>query len=217
VGLVVQRAVLPDGEVSWTVLDAEGVGRRSDGPGCDNSTMTTDPASTDTSGVRPQGSRLRVREMQLTEVAIRIDYFHDPSDDHLRSLGVDRGLLPSRAAWCEFYQADYARPIRDRDNYSLLWEFDDEIVGSARPTGSASASRRSCTCTSSTRTTADLAWGRNSLGRAQPFTSKYWNFSGCTASRTRSMSPPTERCSVPAFAMCSPSKWCQVRSTFLNP
>jgi RimJ/RimL family protein N-acetyltransferase len=38
-------------------------------------------------------------------------------------------LLPSPAAWYESYRADFARPIRDRDNYSLVWEFDDEIVG----------------------------------------------------------------------------------------
>ena len=91
--------------------------------------MTGDPTSLADSGVAAQRSRLRVREMQLSEVGIRIDYFHDASDDHLFILGVDRALLPSRAAWREFYEADYARPVRDRENYSLAWEFDDQIVG----------------------------------------------------------------------------------------
>jgi RimJ/RimL family protein N-acetyltransferase len=76
-----------------------------------------------------QPSDLTVREMELAEVAVRIDYFHNATDDHLRTLGVDRALLPSRAAWHEFYELDYARPIRDRVSYSLLWEFADEIVG----------------------------------------------------------------------------------------
>lgn len=74
-------------------------------------------------------ARLHVREMQLAEVSVRIDYFHDASDAHLRLLGVDRALLPSRQQWQQFYEEDYARPIHERVNYSLLWELDDRIVG----------------------------------------------------------------------------------------
>jgi RimJ/RimL family protein N-acetyltransferase len=91
--------------------------------------MAADPldaASSVPVGAEPQ---LRVREMQLAEVAIRIDYFHTASDDHLLTLGVDRTLLPSREAWREFYEADYARPIQERENYSLVWEVADQIVG----------------------------------------------------------------------------------------
>jgi RimJ/RimL family protein N-acetyltransferase len=73
--------------------------------------------------------RVHVREMQLDEVGIRIGYFHDASDDHLRLLGVDRGLLPTREAWRTFYEDDYARSIRERVNYSLIWELDGEVVG----------------------------------------------------------------------------------------
>jgi RimJ/RimL family protein N-acetyltransferase len=99
------------------------------GPSCDNSEMTGDPTNTASSGVTPRESRLRVREMRLSEVGIRIDYFHDSSDDHLRTLGVDRERLPSRTAWHELYEADFARPVQDRDSYLLAWEVDTEIVG----------------------------------------------------------------------------------------
>lgn len=75
------------------------------------------------------GSGLQVREMQLAEVQIRIDYFHNASDEQLLKLGVDRALLPSPQAWRQWYEADYARPIQQRENYSLLWLLDDEIVG----------------------------------------------------------------------------------------
>lgn len=70
-----------------------------------------------------------VRPMRLDEVSVRIDYFHDSSDAHLLRLGVDRALLPSRADWFAFYERDYARPIAERENYSLVWLLDDEIVG----------------------------------------------------------------------------------------
>jgi RimJ/RimL family protein N-acetyltransferase len=73
--------------------------------------------------------KLTVREMHLADVAIRIDYFHSASDDHLRMLGVDRALLPTREAWRAFYEEDYSRPIRERLNYSLVWELGGSAVG----------------------------------------------------------------------------------------
>ncbi|HUW87097.1 MAG TPA: GNAT family protein [Candidatus Paceibacterota bacterium] len=73
--------------------------------------------------------RLSVREMTLADVEVRINYFHDASDDHLRVMGVDRALLPSREDWYAFYEEDLALSIRDRTTYSLLWELDKQIVG----------------------------------------------------------------------------------------
>jgi RimJ/RimL family protein N-acetyltransferase len=72
---------------------------------------------------------LTVREMRLDEVDLRIDYFHDASDDYLRTLGVDRALLPAREAWRAQYEEDYARPIRERLSYLLAWELDGDVVG----------------------------------------------------------------------------------------
>jgi RimJ/RimL family protein N-acetyltransferase len=81
------------------------------------------------------GSDLVVREMPLESVDIRIDYFHDSSDEHLHLLGVDRALLPGREAWRASYAEDDARPIEQRQSYSLLWELDGQEVGfsSAHP------------------------------------------------------------------------------------
>jgi len=73
--------------------------------------------------------RLSVREMKLAEVEIRFNYFHDASDEDLRTLGVDRALLPTREAWRAFYEQDYARRIRERKIYSLVWELDERPVG----------------------------------------------------------------------------------------
>jgi len=72
---------------------------------------------------------LTVREMQLTEVGLRIDYFHNASDEHLLKIGVDRSLLPTPDAWYKFYEEDYARPIRDRITFSLVWELNGKAVG----------------------------------------------------------------------------------------
>jgi RimJ/RimL family protein N-acetyltransferase len=75
------------------------------------------------------GPKPSVREMRLDEVGLRIDYFHRASDEYLRTLGVDRGSLLSPEAWASFYAQDYAKPIEERDNYSLVWELDGRTVG----------------------------------------------------------------------------------------
>lgn len=72
---------------------------------------------------------LTVREMQLADIDVRIDYFHESSDDHLLVLGVDRALLPTREVWRASYEEDYKRPVRERANFGLLWELDAQVVG----------------------------------------------------------------------------------------
>jgi RimJ/RimL family protein N-acetyltransferase len=74
------------------------------------------------------GARI-VRPMGLDEVDVRIDYFHDASDEYLLMLGVDRALLPARDVWRAYYEEDFARPLAARETYNLAWELDDRIVG----------------------------------------------------------------------------------------
>jgi RimJ/RimL family protein N-acetyltransferase len=67
--------------------------------------------------------------MQVAEVGVRIDYFHDSSDEHLLKLGVDRASLPSKEAWRSAYTADYALPLEQREGVALIWELDGRTVG----------------------------------------------------------------------------------------
>jgi hypothetical protein len=46
-----------------------------------------------------------VRQMHLSEVDIRINYFYDACEEHLRMLRVDRTLLPTRQTWHRFCAA----------------------------------------------------------------------------------------------------------------
>jgi RimJ/RimL family protein N-acetyltransferase len=70
-----------------------------------------------------------VRPLRLDEVGIRIDYFHQASDEYLLKLGADRALLPSRADWLAHYEKDFARPLAERETYNLAWELDGRLVG----------------------------------------------------------------------------------------
>lgn len=75
------------------------------------------------------GGEPLVRPLRLDEVGLRIDYFHDASDEYLLKLGADRALLPSRADWLAYYEEDFARPLAERETYNLAWELDGRLVG----------------------------------------------------------------------------------------
>lgn len=72
---------------------------------------------------------LIVREMEPSEIDIRIDYFHHAPDPYLRTLGVDRASLPSPEAWRSTYAADCALPMQERKGLALLWQLDGRAVG----------------------------------------------------------------------------------------
>src|SRR4051812_39495476 len=72
---------------------------------------------------------LVVREMELAEVDLIIDYFHSATSGHLEILGVDPTRLPSPDRWREHYAADYARPHAKRSALLVLWELDGAPLG----------------------------------------------------------------------------------------
>lgn len=73
--------------------------------------------------------KLFVRPMELEEVSIRIDYFHNASPEFLEILGVDRSRLPTKTVWLESYRKDFALPIEQRRGVQLLWLGDGQPVG----------------------------------------------------------------------------------------
>src|SRR3954447_24011900 len=72
---------------------------------------------------------LVVREMELAEVDLIIDYFHSATPEHLEVLGVDPTRLPSPDRWRERYAAEYARPHTKRSALLVLWELDGAPLG----------------------------------------------------------------------------------------
>ncbi len=70
-----------------------------------------------------------LRPMTLDDVDIRIDYFHNASDEFLHRMGVGRDLLPNPAVWKEQHRAEFARPVEDRSSYGVMWEYRGVVVG----------------------------------------------------------------------------------------
>ncbi len=73
--------------------------------------------------------KLVVRQMSLSEMEIRIDYFHAAPKSYLEMLGVDPASLPSTADWLAQYERDVALPIERQSTVQLLWLGDDQPIG----------------------------------------------------------------------------------------
>jgi RimJ/RimL family protein N-acetyltransferase len=72
---------------------------------------------------------LVVREMELDEVDLIIDYFHESTQEHLDLLGVDRDRLPAPDDWRAWYAYEYQRPLEERSTVLVIWELDTAPVG----------------------------------------------------------------------------------------
>lgn len=72
---------------------------------------------------------LNVREMQLDEVDVIIDYYHQSSSEDLEAIGIDPTRLPEPEKWLDRYALDYAKPIEKRQMFLAIWESAEGPVG----------------------------------------------------------------------------------------
>ena len=72
---------------------------------------------------------LTVRPMQLSEVDLVIDYFHQSTPEHLELLGVDPTRLPGPDQWRERAARELALPVEARSVIYLLWLWNETPVG----------------------------------------------------------------------------------------
>jgi RimJ/RimL family protein N-acetyltransferase len=78
----------------------------------------------------PGDSEQRVaRPMEVSEVDLIIDYFHQASPEYLNSLGVDPSRLPARAPWKAAIEGQFALPVAQRKAFLVLWELGGVPVG----------------------------------------------------------------------------------------
>jgi RimJ/RimL family protein N-acetyltransferase len=70
-----------------------------------------------------------VRPMEISEVAVIIDYFHEASPEDLETLGVDPTRLPARQQWRKLYEKEFVAPIEQRQSFLVLWELGGRPIG----------------------------------------------------------------------------------------
>ena len=67
--------------------------------------------------------------MELGEVGIVVDYFHQSTLEHLEMMGVDPTKLPEPATWLQRYADEYNKIIEERKTFLVTWECDDVPIG----------------------------------------------------------------------------------------
>lgn len=72
---------------------------------------------------------LIIREMELEEVGVIVDYFHRSSLEHLEMMGVDPTKLPEPAKWRQRYADEYNKPAKDRKTFLVIWKSGDAPIG----------------------------------------------------------------------------------------
>jgi RimJ/RimL family protein N-acetyltransferase len=69
------------------------------------------------------------RLMELSEVDVIIDYFHQASPEFLNRLGVDPVKLPEPARWRAHYAHEFSLPVEKRKSLLVLWLAGGEPIG----------------------------------------------------------------------------------------
>jgi RimJ/RimL family protein N-acetyltransferase len=72
---------------------------------------------------------LTVREIEIAEFDIVLDYFHDATPEFLETMGIDPTRIPDRNVWRERFRSDSALPASQRSSIVLLWLMDGRPVG----------------------------------------------------------------------------------------
>ena len=73
---------------------------------------------------------LTVREMQLPETELIVDYFFRRSTpEHLGKLGIDAVQMATPGVWQEGFRREYELPIEERAGLFLIWLANGAPVG----------------------------------------------------------------------------------------
>ena len=67
--------------------------------------------------------------MRVDEVGMVVDYFHNSTDEHLVTIGVDRAKLPEPAAFRELLEREFDGPPPERERLLVIWQSEHGPVG----------------------------------------------------------------------------------------
>ncbi|CCD99757.1 GNAT family protein [Bradyrhizobium sp. STM 3809] len=72
---------------------------------------------------------LDVKDMELAETAVVIDYFYSSSIEQLDLMGIDPTRLPTRPVWSSLFKSLYETPITERAALLVTWRLDGRPIG----------------------------------------------------------------------------------------
>lgn len=73
--------------------------------------------------------QMSIREMQLEDAKLVVDYFHTADEHFLLGMGADPSKLPNRDEWINTIQSQVRLPYSQKDRYYIIWLWNDEPIG----------------------------------------------------------------------------------------
>ena len=72
---------------------------------------------------------LSVREYELNDIELIVDYFYSASPEFIRGMGADKNKLPKRSEWINKLRSEKLQSYNKMTNFYLIWERDGKPVG----------------------------------------------------------------------------------------
>ncbi len=151
------------------------------------------------------GVNVSVREMQLDEVDLVIDYFHSAAPEFLETLGVDPTRLPDPVAWRGLFADEFERPVETRGRLLVIWESQGDPVGFSSADKIVIGAEAYMHLHVLEPDHRRHGTARNASDKQRACTLKRCGCSACSVSRTPSTSLRTAHCSAPASRTSRPT------------
>jgi len=78
---------------------------------------------------------IKVREVQLKDVDLIVDYWLNSDPDFLVSMGVDLTKLPTRNGLSKMLTEQINTPLKSKKSYALIWELNGKQIGHSNVNG----------------------------------------------------------------------------------
>lgn len=72
---------------------------------------------------------LSVRELQLSDIPLLVDYWLGSSEEHLLAMGVDPKKVPTRPEFEDMLETQLALPIEEWNAYCIIWLLNGLPIG----------------------------------------------------------------------------------------
>ena len=73
--------------------------------------------------------KINVREIEIRDFELILDYWYGSSEEYLLGMGADKSKLPAREDFLKMLHHQLNLPINKRQSYCLIWELDGEAIG----------------------------------------------------------------------------------------
>lgn len=74
-------------------------------------------------------NRIEVTIMSKDDINDIVDYWHNSSDTHLESMGVDLSKLPTQENMVSYLETQISLPITEKTSFALIWWLDGKKIG----------------------------------------------------------------------------------------